>query len=264
MSSSSAPDSRSSAILRSARVPFLPPGRPSTILPSTRYSMSRGPSHWGANGRLPGSCILAPISNRCRPSKWMPTTSPTSSSRPHLQPVGSGPSGTAAGPGPFQARLLSVTDLLHYPALDERAKNLYACWQLGPYGNGIRVEFANLINGSWTEAKPVPGSAHATYCDVAADPFGIAVFYVWDGVGDIWCRVGRTGTVPDNEPPTAEFVFSPATASGWKSLSMPPPRGPDGVIASYSWDFGDGSRGRAVTPHLQKLGHIRGQPGRSG
>jgi PKD repeat protein len=148
--------------------------------------------------------------------------------------------------------VLSVTDLLHYPAVDERAKNIYVCWQLGPYGDGKRVEFNNLIAGSWTGAMSVPGSAHATYCDVAADPFGISIFYVWDGLGEIWCNMGQTGTGTDNEPPTAEFIFSPTTGVCPVEITFDASscEDPDGTIASYSWDFGDGGRGGgAVVKH---------------
>jgi PKD repeat protein len=147
---------------------------------------------------------------------------------------------------------LSVTDLLHYPALDERSKDVYVCWQLGPYGDGKRVEFNNLIGGVWTGPMPVPGSAHATYCDVAADPFGASIFYVWDGLGEIWCNMGRTGTEPDNEPPTAEFVFSPTTGVCPVEITFDASscQDPDGTIASYSWDFGDGGRGGgAIVTH---------------
>jgi len=145
---------------------------------------------------------------------------------------------------------LSEQKVLHYPALDERAGNLYACWQTGPYGNGYRVETNNQINGSWTGVIAVPDSAGVTYCDVAADPFGFNVYYVWDQGGEVWCDTGSAP--PDNDPPTAEFVFSPATGVCPVEVTFDgsSSEDPDGSIVAYIWDFGDGGKDSgAVVKH---------------
>jgi PKD repeat protein len=148
---------------------------------------------------------------------------------------------------------LSLQMVLHYPALDERDGNLYACWQVGAYGNGFRVDANNLIGGVWSGPKAVPDSAGSTYCDVAADPFGVSIYYVWDSGGEIWCNMGQTGSVPpDNEPPTADFSFSPTTGIYPIEITFDgsASEDPDGSIASYSWDFGDGGRDSgAVVKH---------------
>ena len=140
---------------------------------------------------------------------------------------------------------VSQTTLLNNPALDERANNLYACWQVGLSGNGTRVDTSNQFNGDWTNVAAVPDSAGATYCDVAVDPTGIPIFYVWDQGGEIWCNMGQSGPVPpDNEPPAAEFEFTPTTAifPAEITFNASSSRDPDGDIVSYSWDFGDGGR----------------------
>jgi hypothetical protein len=141
---------------------------------------------------------------------------------------------------------LSQQMVLHYPALDERAQNVYVCWQVGAYGNGSSVDTNTCINGIWTGVKSVPESAGVTYCDVASDRLGIDIYYVWDQGGEIWCNMGQTGASPrDNDPPTAEFVFSPATGIYPVDITFDASSSedPDGSIVSYSWDFGDGAQG---------------------
>jgi PKD repeat protein len=148
---------------------------------------------------------------------------------------------------------LSEQMLLHYPALDEQGGNLYVCWQVGAYGNGSRVDTNNHINGVWSGARAVPDSAGSTYSDVAADPFGVSIYYVWDSGGEIWCNMGQGGSIPpDNDPPTAEFSFSPTTGIYPIEITFDASASedPDGSIASYSWDFGDSGRASgAVVKH---------------
>lgn len=146
---------------------------------------------------------------------------------------------------------LSPQGLLHYPALDEREGNLYCCWQVGAYGNGVGVYKNDNIGGAWTGEKMVPESAGATYSDVAVSPALDTIYYVWDGGGEIWCNMGTSGGPTDNVPPTAEFGFFPGTGifpveitfDGSDSID------PDGNIVQYSWNFGDGGRasGRVVS-----------------
>ena len=161
-----------------------------------------------------------------------------------------------AGNGFSSPVLLSATVVLHYPAVDERGGNIYACWQTGPFGNGKRVEANNRINGIWTGVRGVPDSGGCTYCDVAVDPFGVEVYYVWDQSGEIWFGTSRGSEPPDNDPPTAEFVFSPTTGVYPAEITFDgsSSQDPDGSIASYSWDFGDGGRASgAVVKHTYEL-----------
>ena len=60
-----------------------------------------------------------------------------------------------------------------------------------------------------------------------------------------------------NQSPTASFVFSCTTLDC--SFDGAGSSDPDGTIASYSWDFGDGGvRDRGLTgPHLCGCGHLR-------
>jgi PKD repeat protein len=66
--------------------------------------------------------------------------------------------------------------------------------------------------------------------------------------------MGQTGSVPrDNDPPTAEFVYSPSTGIYPVEITFDASssKDPDGSIASYSWDFGDGGQGSGmVVKHL--------------
>jgi PKD repeat protein len=61
--------------------------------------------------------------------------------------------------------------------------------------------------------------------------------------------MGPSGPVPpDNEPPMAEFEFTPTTAifPAEITFNASSSRDPDGDIVSYSWDFGDGGRAGGV------------------
>jgi PKD repeat protein len=65
--------------------------------------------------------------------------------------------------------------------------------------------------------------------------------------------MGQSGSVPpDNEPPLAEFEFTPTTAvfPAEITFNASSSQDPDGNIVSYSWDFGDGGRaGGALVKH---------------
>lgn len=61
--------------------------------------------------------------------------------------------------------------------------------------------------------------------------------------------MGQSDPVPpDNEPPVAEFEFTPTTAIFPAEITFDASlsRDPDGDIVSYSWDFGDGGRAGGV------------------
>jgi PKD repeat protein len=57
-------------------------------------------------------------------------------------------------------------------------------------------------------------------------------------------------TTPDNQDPSASFTYSPSSPTTDDSVSFDASASndPDGSIASYDWDFGDGSTGSGATP----------------
>ncbi|MEW5900688.1 MAG: PKD domain-containing protein [Acidobacteriota bacterium] len=152
---------------------------------------------------------------------------------------------------------VSTTELLHYPALAERGNNLYACWQVGAYGNGSGVQTNRRINGTWMGIGAVPNSAGVTYCDVDTSPDQGTVYYVWDGDGEVWCNMGATGPPPPPPPPptgnpVASFSCTPNSGSAPLPVSFDGTSSydSDGTIVSYSWNFGDGGTGSgSITSH---------------
>lgn len=155
------------------------------------------------------------------------------------------------GGGWTSPQSISTQGLLHYPALDEREGNLYCCWQIGAYGNGIAIYGNSRIGPTWTGEQLVPESSGSTYCDVAVSPGLDKVYYVWDAGGEIWCNMGASTGVGDNVPPTAEFGFHPGTGIYPVDITFDgsDSRDEDGSIVQYSWNFGDGGRasGRVVS-----------------
>ena len=149
---------------------------------------------------------------------------------------------------------ISTAELLHYPALDESLNNLYCCWQVGPYGDGIGVYGNNRLGGSWTGEEIIPDSTGATFSDVAVSPSLDQVYYVWDDGGEIWCNTEGGGNIP----PTAEFGFYPGTGIFPVEITFDASdsRDPDGRIVQYSWNFGDGglASGRVVRHTFESWG----------
>lgn len=56
--------------------------------------------------------------------------------------------------------------------------------------------------------------------------------------------------VEENQPPTADFSFSPVTPVSGETVhfNAGASADPDGTIVQYNWDFGDGSTGTGVNP----------------
>ena len=58
--------------------------------------------------------------------------------------------------------------------------------------------------------------------------------------------VAGSGATPVNTPPTAAFTSTPSNLD--VAFDAPGSSDPDGTIASYAWDFGDGTTGTGATP----------------
>lgn len=144
---------------------------------------------------------------------------------------------------------LSRQDLLHYPYIYEQGGNVYVCWQLGAYGSGTGIFYNHKIAGTWTGEMMIPGSHGSTYSDVCTSPLQDKVYYVWDAAGEIWCDLTGSIPGPPNDPPVANFTFSPATGVYPLQVNFDASASydPDGTISSYSWDFGDGKFGSGMT-----------------
>jgi PKD repeat protein len=166
------------------------------------------------------------------------------------------------GNGFSSPRIISAQTLQLYPSIYERGGNIYVCWPQGAWGHGNAFHYNSKINGSWSGEAVLPKSAGCTFVDVATSPSQDLVYYVWDDVGknpygtwDIWCNLGDTGAEPPpgDEPPIAEFSFSPTTGFAPLAVTFDASASsdPDGTIARYSWNFGDGDAGLGqVVSHI--------------
>lgn len=143
---------------------------------------------------------------------------------------------------------LSSRSLLHYPYMHEQGGNIYVCWQVGPVFGGT-IFYNHKIGGNWTGETMVSNSAGSTFSDVAASPLQDRIYYVWDAGGEIWCSLSETVPGPPNDPPVADFTFSPTTGVYPLQVNFDASASydPDGSISSYAWDFGDGKSGSGAT-----------------
>lgn len=81
---------------------------------------------------------------------------------------------------------ISGTMVLHYPAIEEKNNNIYACWQVGPYENGSSVDYNMKIYGNWIGSASVKGSTGVTFCDLAITEDEDIVYFIWNASGDIF------------------------------------------------------------------------------
>jgi PKD repeat protein len=162
---------------------------------------------------------------------------------------------TGSGFGPLQR--ISDQQMLHYPNLVVQGTNLYACWQIGAYGNGLRISYNIKQGGTWGGETAVPQSPGPTFSDIEVSPGGDAVYFVWDSHGEIY--FASTGQAPPpppgNQPPVADFGFSPSTGEYPLEVTFDGTSSydPDGKVVSYAWTFGDGGTGAGdIVKHTYK------------
>jgi len=162
--------------------------------------------------------------------------------------------GTVAG---FSAPIdLSGKEGLHYPAIYAGGKNLYVCWQ------AVRgVGYASRIDGSWSAAAVLPGTAAINaLTDVATSPDQTSIYFVWESGSGLGTDIffGAILGTPANIPPTAAFSFSPTTAIYPANITFDATASvdPDGSITQYAWNFGDDGvgSGKTVTHNYKTFG----------
>lgn len=148
---------------------------------------------------------------------------------------------------------ISSEELLHYPRVCEVNNIVIVAWQVGGWGDGQCIKY-NAYNGGWSGYGQVPESGGSTYIDVAATADAKTGWFVWDAYGEIWAGTApvQGGGGGDNQKPVPLFAFTPKQGDAPLVVSFDASASydPDGKIASYSWDFGDGKSSRsAVVNH---------------
>ncbi|MCK4570635.1 PKD domain-containing protein [Candidatus Bipolaricaulota bacterium] len=128
---------------------------------------------------------------------------------------------------------------------------------------------------SWTPTHPMVNEWVQLNATASTDADGTIASYAWNfgdgstGTGSqVWHRFSISGTYvvsltvtdddgatdstslaiqvgPSNQSPVANFTFSPPNplVNGWVQFDASSSSDPDGSIANYAWDFGDGSTG---------------------
>ncbi|MHB8054336.1 MAG: PKD domain-containing protein [Candidatus Aminicenantales bacterium] len=150
---------------------------------------------------------------------------------------------TGSGFGSLEA--ISKAETIHYPSLVEKSGILAAVWQVGGWGNGLKIDYNYFSKGAWGTPAAVPDSSGGTNSDGAFDPSGTGVV-VWDPGGEIMAFLITEGEEPppDNQAPVALFSYAPATGSAPLGVNFDASAShdQDGTIAGYSWSFGDGKK----------------------
>ncbi len=96
---------------------------------------------------------------------------------------------------------------------------------------------ANILNGSFCDL----GVGLAEHANSGNRLYWTQDFGKQRGAGD--CTAA-----PTNQPPVAQFVGSPLSGAAplWVDLDASGAYDPDGQVAGYQWDFGDGTSGNGV------------------
>ncbi len=104
-------------------------------------------------------------------------------------------------------------------------------WDFGDGGTGNGQISSNTFNS--------PGTYDITLTVIDDD----------EATGEITKSITIQEANPTNQPPVAEFTFTPSTGEAPLTVDFDASvsHDPDGTITSYSWDFGDGGTGSGET-----------------
>ena len=107
----------------------------------------------------------------------------------------------------------------------------------------------SIASYAWTFGDGSTGTGDVVWHRFAsAGTFTVALTITDDdGATDTTTRVIQVG--PTNLPPVADFSFSPTNpeVNAWVQFNAAASSDPDGSIATYAWNFGDGTTGTGAT-----------------
>jgi PKD repeat protein len=115
----------------------------------------------------------------------------------------------------------------------------------------------SIVGYSWNFGDGATGSGRVTSHTYTADGTFPIRLTVTDNEGKTGSTTKSITIVRYNDPPIAEFSFSPTTGIFPLQVTFDASASwdPDGSIVQYSWDFGDGSTGSGkVVPHTYNWG----------
>ncbi|AZH27180.1 PKD domain-containing protein [Haloplanus aerogenes] len=118
-------------------------------------------------------------------------------------------------------------------------------------GTANVLEVIWLTNGTYEVTYDVEVPSDATAGDYTVTTEGSGIDPNTSGqITDTTTTTITVQTAPDNAAPSASFTYSPSDPTTGESVSFDASASsdPDGSIASYEWDFGDGSNATGATP----------------
>lgn len=140
--------------------------------------------------------------------------------------------------------------LYHWAALEVRQNSIIATMQLGSTSGGTGLYYNWQRNGVWGGYSKIPGTSGAVHqsTDLSADGEIAAATY-----GKTTSSVMLVASAPISATGTLETEFSHPAQVFWGSditfdASASTGLNPDYTIATYEWDFGDGSVDIVTTP----------------
>jgi PKD repeat protein len=172
------------------------------------------------------------------------------------------------GSSPSDPINLSGWSFIHWPCINQKNNTVYVLWQEGS-ADGGQLYFRMGSRNNWSATNYVPDSYNGIHMDQAIDAQGNLEF-VWSADGAIYYGGtapgggggggGGGGEPPPvvNQPPTANFTFSPSGGFAPINIQFDAAGSydPDGTIVQWNWLFGDGGQetGRNVYHVFQSQG----------